>query len=154
MPKIIKNGLEYSGVPTEVVTAWPPTGDSVLVNVPEMGNTDISEIGDGTITGSISTLKNGLSSVTTSLSNYIHLLDAVDGASLGDFNNATQTGFLRVINGQQATNPPTTASNVYGILVIMNAYPYIVQIWIPGASSTKSRKRLMIDGNWRAWEDF
>lgn len=79
MPKIIKNGLEYSGVPTEAVTAWPPTSDPVQATLPEMGNTDISAIGDGTVTGAISELKSGLmwqtlasgvsSSVRTSIAN-------------------------------------------------------------------------------------
>lgn len=53
MPKIVKNGKEYSGVPIECVTAWQPTGDPVQVAEPLMGNTDISDIGDGTITGAI-----------------------------------------------------------------------------------------------------
>lgn len=60
MPKIIKNGKEYSGVPIEVVTAWAPTADPVQVKEPLMGNTDISTIGDGTVTGAIDTLNSGL----------------------------------------------------------------------------------------------
>lgn len=56
MPKIIKNGKEYSGVPTEVVTAWAPTADPVQVKEPLMGNADISSIGDGTVTGAIASL--------------------------------------------------------------------------------------------------
>lgn len=56
MPKIIKNGKEYSGVPIEVVTAWAPTADPVQVKEPLMGNTDISNIGDGTVTGAITNL--------------------------------------------------------------------------------------------------
>lgn len=60
MPKIVKNGKEYSGVPIECVTAWQPTGDPVQVAEPLMGNTNISDIGDGTITGAISSLSAGL----------------------------------------------------------------------------------------------
>lgn len=60
MPKIIKNGREYSGTPLEEVTAWPPTGDSVQIEQPLMGNTDISGVGDGTVTGAISELNNDL----------------------------------------------------------------------------------------------
>ena len=56
MPKIIKNGTEYSGVPVEVVTAWAPTADPVQVKEPLMGNADISSIGDGTVTGAIASL--------------------------------------------------------------------------------------------------
>ncbi len=63
MPKIIKNGKEYSGVPIEVVTAWAPTADPVQVKEPLMGNTDISDIGDGTVTGAIDELNTGLSSL-------------------------------------------------------------------------------------------
>ena len=63
MPKIIKNGKEYSGVPIEVVTAWAPTADPVQVKEPLMGNTDISTIGDGTVTGAIDTLNDGLTDV-------------------------------------------------------------------------------------------
>ena len=65
MPKIIKNGKEYSGVPIEVVTAWAPTADPVQVKEPLMGNTDISSIGDGTVTGAIDTVNSGLTSVST-----------------------------------------------------------------------------------------
>ena len=63
MPKIVKNGKEYSGVPLECVTAWQPTGDPVQVAEPLMGNTDISDIGDGTITGAISSLSAGLAEI-------------------------------------------------------------------------------------------
>ena len=62
MPKIIKNGTEYSGVPVEVVTAWAPTADPVQVKEPLMGNTDISSIGDGTVTGAIEAVNTGLTS--------------------------------------------------------------------------------------------
>lgn len=65
MPKIIKNGKEYSGVPIEVVTAWAPTADPVQVKEPLMGNTDISTIGDGTVTGAIDDVKTGLTKRTT-----------------------------------------------------------------------------------------
>ena len=65
MPKIIKNGKEYSGVPIEVVTAWAPTADPVQVKEPLMGNTDISNIGDGTVTGAIDELKSGLTNAST-----------------------------------------------------------------------------------------
>ena len=63
MPKIIKNGKEYSGVPIEVVTAWAPTADPVQVKEPLMGNTDISDIGDGTVTGAIDTINTGLTTI-------------------------------------------------------------------------------------------
>lgn len=63
MPKIVKNGLEYSGTPLEEVTAWPPTGDSIQIEQPLMGSTDISEVGDGTVTGAISELNKGLSTL-------------------------------------------------------------------------------------------
>lgn len=78
MPKIVKNGLEYSGTPLEEVTAWPPTGDSVQIEQPLMGNTDISSIGDGTVTGAISELNNGLTVKTyelTSTTNYYGNVD-------------------------------------------------------------------------------
>jgi len=60
MPKIIKNGRDYSGVPIEVVTAWLPTEDSVQIKEPIIGNTDISDIGDGTITGAIDSLNEAI----------------------------------------------------------------------------------------------
>lgn len=63
MPKIVKNGKEYSGVPIEVVTAWAPTADPVQVKEPLMGNTDISTIGDGTVTGAIDALNTGLTNL-------------------------------------------------------------------------------------------
>lgn len=66
MPKIIKNGKEYSGVPIEVVTAWAPTADPVQVKEPLMGNTDISTIGDGTVTGAIDGLTNLIKSASFS----------------------------------------------------------------------------------------
>ena len=71
MPKIIKNGKEYSGVPIEVVTAWAPTADPVQVKEPLMGNTDISDIGDGTVTGAIDTVNTGLTNCTNLADNVI-----------------------------------------------------------------------------------
>lgn len=102
MPKIIKNGLEYSGVPTEVVTAWPPTGDSVLVDTPEMGNTDISEIGDGTLTGAISAVKNGLTDLSYSKSG----LSVDNGTLIGG--GYVTVGNIVIVNIRvQATSTPT-----------------------------------------------
>lgn len=51
-------GEEWADVeaPAGSVTAALPTGDTVQVREPLMGNTDISSIGDGTITGAISAL--------------------------------------------------------------------------------------------------
>ncbi len=69
MPKIIKNGREYSGTPLEEVTAWPPTGDSVQIEQPLMGSTDISEVGDGTVTGAIAQNAEDI----TELNNDLHL---------------------------------------------------------------------------------
>ena len=76
MPKIIKNGKEYSGVPIEVVTAWAPTADPVQVKEPLMGNTDISSIGDGTVTGAIDELNTGL----TNLFKHIVITGTTDSA--------------------------------------------------------------------------
>ena len=59
MPKIMLNDREYAGVSMECVTAWPPTSDPVQAALPEMGNTDISDVADGTITGAISSLNSG-----------------------------------------------------------------------------------------------
>ena len=67
MPKIIKNGKDYAGVPIECVTAWTPTGDTAEVAEPLMGNTDISGIGDGTITGAISANKERIITIESSL---------------------------------------------------------------------------------------
>ena len=60
MPSIMKNGQQFGGVPTEVITAWEPTGDPVQVTQPLMGNTDISNIGNGTVTGAISAMNTGV----------------------------------------------------------------------------------------------
>lgn len=60
MPKIMLNDTEYSGVPLECVTAWPPTSDPVQVALPTMGDSDISGVGDGTVTGAISGLNSEL----------------------------------------------------------------------------------------------
>ena len=81
MPKIIKNGKEYSGVPIEVVTAWAPTADPVQVKEPLMGNTDISSIGDGTVTGAIDNVKTGLTTVSDNLSTLIKIKTISSGAT-------------------------------------------------------------------------
>ncbi len=56
MSKIIKDGLIFGGTPKEVVTAWSPSENGVEVEIPIMGNIDISSIGNGTVTGAIDTL--------------------------------------------------------------------------------------------------
>lgn len=75
MPKIVKNGLEYSGTPLEEVTAWPPTGDSVQIEQPLMGNTDISEVGDGTVTGAIAQNTEDITELNNGLTQFITYRD-------------------------------------------------------------------------------
>lgn len=60
MAKIVKDGLIFSGTPKEIVTAWPPTENGLEVELPTIGTTDISSVGDGTITGAINALSNSL----------------------------------------------------------------------------------------------
>lgn len=36
MPSIMKNGQQFGGVPTEVITAWEPNGDKVIVKPTSM----------------------------------------------------------------------------------------------------------------------
>ena len=60
MAKIVKDGRIFSGTPLEVITAWPPTGDMAEIERSSIGTTDISEIGDGTITGAIGNLNDSL----------------------------------------------------------------------------------------------
>ena len=56
MAKIVKDGLIFSGTPKEIVTAWPPTENGLEVELPTIGTTDISSVGDGTITGAIKSI--------------------------------------------------------------------------------------------------
>lgn len=59
MPAIYKNGKQYAGIPDEVVTAWEvdDTMDLEEIDQAPLGTTDISYIGDGSLTGAISELK-------------------------------------------------------------------------------------------------
>ena len=60
MSKIVKDGLIFGGTPKEIVTAWEPSVGQVEVQMPSLGSTDISNIGDGTLTGAINALSNNL----------------------------------------------------------------------------------------------
>lgn len=66
MSKIVKDGLIFGGTPKEIVTAWEPSVGQVEVQMPSLGSTDISNIGDGTLTGAISTLNNNINSLLQS----------------------------------------------------------------------------------------
>lgn len=108
MPKIVKNGLEYSGTPLEEVTAWPPTGDSVQIEQPLMGSADISEVGDGTVTGAISALNNGTTLLWTNPSPSADFAAQTVSLDLSDYKfvdiyalNGEFLGFTRAIVGQK-----------------------------------------------------
>ena len=80
MPKIIKNGLVYSGVPDEVVTAWE-TQDVQDIDEPTMGDTDISGIGDGSVTGAIGSLNGSLTQLKLSVQQIENISITVDGGA-------------------------------------------------------------------------
>ena len=110
MPKIIKNGKEYSGVPTEVVTAWAPTADPVQVKEPLMGNTDISSIGDGTVTGSVEALNTGLAAANKAITGINERLTKNYYSSAGTYTIAVRssTVYLFVIDRLNTTSTEWT----------------------------------------------
>ena len=116
MPKIIKNGKEYSGVPVEVVTAWAPTADPVQVKEPLMGNTDISSIGDGTVTGAVEALNNDLISkgITLTAGEYA-TLDGVVATLSGD--RVSIRGYAII-----KKEIPSQSPSFYPIIQIPSAY--------------------------------
>ena len=106
MPKIIINGNEYSGVPIEVVTAWAPTADPVQVKEPLMGNTDISDIGDGTVTGAIDTVNDGLIALADKLDSVskIRLVSTTESLVVRFYINNTSFYYIVIPNSGGAVN--------------------------------------------------
>lgn len=134
MPKIVKNGLEYSGTPLEEVTAWPPTGDSVQIEQPLIGNTDISEVGDGTVTGAIDALNNGLTrnkkGTTVNLSNsatdytfpsdgylIVSTSSTANAVAIVDLRDSTSS-YIGAIGGQGNSNYPSWATFVRAGMIV------------------------------------
>ena len=111
MPKIIKNGKEYSGVPIEVVTAWAPTADPVQVKEPLMGNVDISSLGNGTVTGAIDAVNTDLSNVKSGLTNTVTCTISTTRAGVTlSKNTGYKTGNVATVSGQLSGSTVATGT--------------------------------------------
>lgn len=92
-----------------------------------------------------------ISKINYLLNNVLKIGDSYSGSDLVDFNNLTATGFYRIIHGQNASNPPYSSSNIYGMCVVLAINPYILQVFISGDSNVPIYRRMYVDTSWRAW---
>ena len=71
-----------------------------------------------------------------------------------DFNDFVRSGYYNLRNSGKIANAPYTTANDYGVLLVLNVGGYIAQIFIPGNSSVKTYKRVLVDSVWNNWSDI
>ena len=122
---------------------------NVIALVKMMGTTDISKIGNGTVTGAISTQASSISALNSNLKSY-YLLPVKNMPSNYNFNSCSVEGIYSSGGTSNQPNAPHNTDN--GYLFVFSG-TVIRQIWI-SLYQGNNKTRYYKNGQWSNWVDF
>ena len=126
---------------------------NVISLVKMMGTTDISKIGNGTVTGAISTQASSISALNSNLDSKFksyYLLPAKNMPFNYNFNSCSVEGIYSSGGTSNQPNAPHNTDNGY-LLVFSGTV--IRQIWI-SLYQGNNKTRYYKNGQWSGWVDF
>ena len=129
---------------------------NVIALVKMMGTTDISKIGNGTVTGAISTQASSISALNSNIDLKINktalapILEYREMQSNTNFNDCSVSGIY--LSGATQLQPNAHVNPDNGYLLVYNITG-IRQIWISTYQMT-NKTRYYKNGNWSNWVDF
>ena len=126
---------------------------NVIALVKMMGTTDISKIGNGTVTGAISTQASSISALNSNLDSKFksyYLLPAKNMPSNYNFNSCSVEGIYSSGGTSNQPNAPHNTDN--GYLFVFSG-TVIRQIWI-SLYQGNNKTRYYKNGQWSGWVDF
>lgn len=120
----------------------------------EMGSSDISAIGDGTVTGSITEINQGLTELNTNLSGKQSTLNKGNAQGLNidsvDAPGGVDVGVYWVNASWNTGTQPT--SGYYHLITLVGAIPLQIALLYNNASHTMM-VRQYVNGSWTSWAD-
>ena len=126
---------------------------NVIALVKMMGTTDISKIGNGTVTGAISTQATSISALNSNLDSKFksyYLLPAKNMPFNYNFNSCSVEGIYSSGGTSNQPNAPHNTDN--GYLFVFSG-TVIRQIWI-SLYQGNNKTRYYKNGQWSGWVDF
>ena len=129
---------------------------NVISLVKMMGTTDISKIGNGTVTGAISTQATSISALNSNIvdkiskTEFAPVLEYRTMASDTNFNDCSVSGIYVSGATQSQPNAPLSPDNGYLFVTTITG---IRQIWI-STYQMVNRTRYYKNGQWSGWVDF
>lgn len=146
-PSLLKSGETHASIFSKVSTIFK----NVRWLLSKMGTTDISSLGDGTVTGALSTLNSNIRGKQNTLDSPLFYRGTIKG-DMNSYNTRSHNGYYYIAT--TPSNAPTSINISYAIVLVLFAYnDFGVQIIIKPSNNTfLLRERSGATPIWSVWK--
>lgn len=146
-PALLTSGETHASILNKVSTIFK----NVRWLLSKMGTTDISALGNGTVTGALSTLNSNISGKQNALDSPLFYLGTIKN-DMNLYNTRLYNGYYYIAN--TPANAPTSINVSYAIVLVLFAYnDFGVQIIIKPSNNTfLLRERSGATPKWSTWK--
>ena len=145
-PALLTSGEIHASIFSKVSTIFK----NVRWLLSKMGTTDISTLGDGTVTGALSTLKSNIGGKQNTLDSPLFYRGTIKG-DMNSYNTRSYNGYYYIAT---TTPPNAPASSGWSIVLVLFAYnDFGIQAIIKPSNNTfLLRERSGSPAKWSAWK--
>lgn len=145
-PALLTSGETHASIFSKVSTIFK----NVRWLLSKMGTTDISSLGDGTVTGALSTLNSNIGGKQNTLDSPLFYRGTIKG-DMNSYNTRSYNGYYYIAT---TTPPNAPASSVWSIVLVLFAYnDFGIQAIIrPTYNTFLLRERSGNPAQWSAWK--
>ena len=145
-PALLTSGETHASIFSKVSTIFK----NVRWLLSKMGTTDISSLGDGTVTGALSTLNSNIGGKQNTLDSPLFYRGTIKG-DMNSYNTRSYNGYYYIAT---TTPPNAPASSVWSIVLVLFAYnDFGIQAIIkPTYNIFLLRERSGNPAQWSAWK--
>ena len=146
-PALLTSGETHASILSKVSTVFK----NVRWLLSKMGTTDISTLGDGTVTGALSTLNSNIGGKQNMLDSPLFYRGIMKG-DMNSYNTRLHNGYYYIAT--TPSNAPTSINLSYAIVLVLFAYnDFGVQIIIKPSNNTfLLRERSGATPKWSVWK--
>ena len=146
-PALLTSGETHASIFSKVSTIFK----NVRWLLSKMGTTDISSLGDGTVTGALSTLNSNIGGKQDMLDSLLFYRGIIKG-DMNSYNTRLHNGYYYIAT--TPSNAPTSINVSYAIVLVLFAYnDFGVQIIIKPSNNTfLLRERSGATPKWSVWK--
>lgn len=145
-PALLTSGETHASIFSKVSTIFK----NVRWLLSKMGTTDISSLGDGTVTGALSTLNSNIGGKQNTLNSPLFYRGTING-DMNSYNTRSYNGYYYIAT---TTPPNAPASSGWSIVLVLFAYnDFGIQAIIkPTYNTFLLRERSGSPAQWSAWK--